>query len=236
MSEQTLRIEWPVGPTYDEWVGEPQGTPQAWTRYKLRSAAWFIDVLDQVGSQRGFERLVGVEMALDGAISGLSSAFDAAVAGLIVACEERLDRHAQANGIDPPKTEDPWHYGWKILAPLLVDARVTGRNSSTATTCAVLRHDIDVAVAATAPAGWLGTFRKLRNRATHQDTLARHIDVHVGTEQRTTWQLSVDGQGVDPVVYLRTTRTRVEQLTGDMLRVASLLAPNGMATTLPTDS
>lgn len=237
MSEQSLMIEWPVWPTYDKWVGEDQGTPQAWTRYKLRSATWFIDVLEQIGSDHDFERLVGVEMALDGAITSLSSSFDAAVAGLIVACEHRLVAQARAHGIPPPEPSDPWTYHWKAAVGHLLDKRVTGGVSGTVAACAGLSRNVEAALANGPQIGWLETFRRLRNRATHQDTLARHIDVHVGgTQDRTAWQLTVSGQGVDPVAYLRGIHGRLQSLTDLILQIAELLAPNGMTTTPAADS
>jgi len=50
--------------------------------YKLGTAIWYIDLLEDLGAGHGFLLLVGIEMALDGAVTALSSAFDAAVGGL----------------------------------------------------------------------------------------------------------------------------------------------------------
>ena len=60
------------------------GTAGAWANYKLRCSDWYIHLLDQRNQDCGFERLVGIEMTLDGALASLYSAFDAAVAGVIV--------------------------------------------------------------------------------------------------------------------------------------------------------
>jgi hypothetical protein len=37
--------------------------------YKLRTAIWYIDLLEDLGARHGFLRLVGIEMAPDGAVS-----------------------------------------------------------------------------------------------------------------------------------------------------------------------
>jgi hypothetical protein len=60
------------------------------------AADWHTRTLKELGGrERSFDRELGVEMALDGALNGLSSAFDAAVALLIRAVE-----HAREVDID----------------------------------------------------------------------------------------------------------------------------------------
>jgi hypothetical protein len=74
MSDDTVRVSWPIGPEYTAWVSEENDTARAWSMYKLRTAIWYIDLLEDLGARPWILRLVGIEMALDGAVTTLSSA------------------------------------------------------------------------------------------------------------------------------------------------------------------
>jgi len=76
MSDDTVRVSWPIGPEYTAWVSEENDTARAWSMYKLRTAIWYIDILEDLGARPWILRLVGIEMALDGAVTTLSSAFE----------------------------------------------------------------------------------------------------------------------------------------------------------------
>ena len=82
----TLRVDWPIGPEVDEWVGASGA--RGWVAFKLKSGGFHIDTLEAVGEARGFSRLVGVEMSLDAALAALCGAFDASVGGLIEASQQ----------------------------------------------------------------------------------------------------------------------------------------------------
>src|SRR6478609_1915599 len=82
----SVATQWPVGPAYTEWVGA--SGVGAWVAYKLGTAEWFIDQLERVGDMVGYNRYVGVEMAMDGALAALCGGFDAAVGGLIGAVDK----------------------------------------------------------------------------------------------------------------------------------------------------
>ena len=62
--------------------------------------------------------------------------------------------------------------------------------------------------------------------------MSRHIDLRIGgANEGTDWQLSVDGQGRQPVEYLRETHERPHRLvTSILLPMADHLAPRGLAT------
>lgn len=216
-------------------VGEETGTSRAWARFKLQAAAWYVELLDELGSRYGFARLVGIEMAMDGALSALSSAFDAAVAGLIVASEERLEVRAKDFSEPAPTRTAPHRYDWSVARKYLCNPTVPGNRPSVVALSKAVVTDVDAALASDGQSGvgWLEELRRLRNRTTHQDTLARHIAVNVGGEiaQRTDWQLTVAGIGHDPVTYLREVHGRLERLLDDrLLQTAELLAPGGRAT------
>lgn len=237
MAAEFMNVEWPAGPAYYDWVGEGSDSPRAWTRYKLRSAAWYVDILERLCSAYGFERLAGVEMAVDGALASLSSAFDASVATVIRACEEQLKADASATGAPAPVPIEPWLYSWgrarrrysELAGQGLLPDAVTSAWGS-------LEQLVNLALSRDAPVGWLESLRRLRNRATHQNTLSRHIDLVVGDDERTTWELVVDGRPEEPVGYLRATSEDVRNLTNKMLDVAHSIAPHGMGVTRLTDS
>ena len=89
---KSVKVKWPVGPHYTKWV--KGNSAHAWVHYKLKSADWYLATLVKTSKQVGrMDRNAGVEMAIDGALTGLCSAFDAALSLLIRALET-------ANGID----------------------------------------------------------------------------------------------------------------------------------------
>ncbi len=96
-----IQVEWPVGPLYIRLPDAGAGEVQPWVNYKLVATRWHIEALNSVVSQVGFQRCVGVEMALAGTLASLNGAFDAAVAGLIFAGEEFLRT---------PKRTKPFNY------------------------------------------------------------------------------------------------------------------------------
>jgi len=236
MMEKFIPVQWPLGPDLQTWTDASIGSPTAWPRYKLRSADWFTAVLNEIGDEHGFARLVGVEMALDGALSALSGAFDAGVAGLILSCEERLKVHALCSGLPIPRPAPPHEYKWDLAKMYLKDERVTGSDQHVLESCQLLIQTVDGALARTPPLGWLETLRRLRNGATHRDSLARHMEVMIsdgGTAEvsRTDVLITVDDSGVNPVVYLRSSRQKITNLLEQhVLHVAELLAPGGKAT------
>ncbi|MCR6679979.1 hypothetical protein NVV43_32035, partial [Escherichia marmotae] len=60
--------------------------------YRIWSADWHIRTLRELGGPHGsFDREVGIEMALDGALNSMSSAFDAGIALLVQAVENARD-------------------------------------------------------------------------------------------------------------------------------------------------
>ena len=134
---------------------------RAWVEYKLAAAGWYLDALSDLEARTGeLSRLVGEEMALDGALVGIASAFDAAVAGLIGAIE--VSRGA-TNLI-------PVHqYSWQAAKGLARQAPAVTLACATAVDAALLGANT------AAPSGWLAQVRQLRNRVAHENTLIRHF-------------------------------------------------------------
>ncbi|MCW3494556.1 hypothetical protein [Microbacterium sp. SSM24] len=215
MSDTFIQTDWPVAPAYNEWVGAAPDSTRAWCEYKLRAATWYIDLLERLATEYGFPRLVGIEMALDGALSHLSSAYDAAVAGLIVVAEAKLTETAESGGPQAPKPIPVYAYKWELAWDRLHLIELAEDSTS-----ALLREQLEVAIEAAIgrdPKGWLTTLRDLRNRTTHHDTLKRFIDVKVGLETNTRWHLTIDDAGVDPVAYLREAHHKVDRLIHDRM-------------------
>src|SRR5437879_4491248 len=86
-----LGRSWPRGQHYTT-LSPPAGRPEAlWVSFKLTAAGWYLDTLQRLFDDTGdLDRFIGVEMALDGFLATVSSAFDAATAALIEAIEYPL--------------------------------------------------------------------------------------------------------------------------------------------------
>ena len=200
---------WPVGPVYHQLsaTGTKNGRP--WTEFKLRSAEWYLQTLEILhGRTQELNRLIGEEMAIDGYLAAVSSAFDAATYGLIQAIEEARQV--------PPAQKTPQHQiNW-----------TTASNLAASPPAAVLQSAAAVAAAlagskATQPNGWLAQARRLRNRSTHMDTIARAQFVPHQAPQ-----LKVPGLGdVAPLPYLRGLVPQIRSLTSDILADADTINP-----------
>ena len=216
---------WPDGPTYQEWVSA-EGW-RGWVLFKLKSADWYVDRLEDVGQRLGFDRHVGVEMAMDGALSAINGAFDAAVAAVIEATQKFEDQAARDGGPTAPTAIPEHKFSWRGARGKLAVAAGIGVDTRP------LVKAIDEALGDEPPLGWLQQMRRLRNATVHHSTLARHIDVLVGEPAdvgQVTWGISVGDRGEDPVEYLRAAHRAVELLVMPMLEVCDYLAPLGIPT------
>jgi hypothetical protein len=187
-------------------------------RYRIWSADWHTRTLKELsGSDGSFGREVGVEMALDGALNSLSSAFDAGVALLIRAVENARDV-----GVDDRMPV--FRYRWEGCRDMLKQDDISNDHVWR------LILDVDNAIdgeSLPAPSGWLAQLRRLRNRVAHQDSLARHHEI--GGNVRVTG-LSIRGQSVDAFAYLADMCDRVHDLTEQMMRVAVLIGARELST------
>ena len=204
-------MRWPVGPAVR--AGADHEGPRAWVQYKLASASWYLDTLERLGQDFDFARLLGVEMALDGALAALCGAVDAAQRPVLAAVWARDGRPPKGTGSFPRLKE---------FTPSLDERPEPLGSVGRALTAAELWEGNP-----RAPAGWLAKLRFLRNRATHEDTLARFVHVKVGAEECTATGLSVPGEAasVEPVAYLRDAEHRVRELSEQLLRVLAELDP-----------
>lgn len=211
--------------------------------FKLKSANFYIDILETIGKEDGFSRLAGIEMALDRALAALRGAFDASVAGVT---RSTVDHFRQGQrGAPLPWTEVPEHlYKWRhctevirYLQPQV--ARVWRRGSHERggwrTSCEGRRS-----------LGWLVELQDLRNRTVHQQSIARHIGALAGSSEPADWALIVGGRTnkdgskhperpEGPVHYLRAARQRVTNLTAQLVDLAEYVCPNGIPRARPTE-
>lgn len=210
-------VRWPAGPHYFDLTASEGGI--AWVRYRIWSADWHTRVLGEVSLPLGsFDRQVGVEMALDGALNSLSGAYDAAVALLIRTVETVRD-------IDADDRLPVFRYKWERCRDMLKQADIANDFVWR------LILDVDNAIEGETlaePSGWLAQLRRLRNRVAHQDSLARH---HDGVGTATVIGLSIQGRSVDPFTYLADRCDQVHELTEQMIRVAISIGAHEASTT-----
>jgi hypothetical protein len=211
--EPYLERRWPVGQYYGTLTASEKNN-RRWVEYKLAAARWHLDALKELEVRSGeLSRLIGEEMALDGVLGAGSSAFDAAVAGLILAIEAK-----RAAGVLVP----PHQYSW---------ARAKQLAAAAPTLTLPSESDVDAALDdrnTAAPTGWLAQFRQLRNRATHQDTLVRQFKRNVGDGSETLEpsQISVPGRGFeDPIPYLGSQLAEIRTLCEKILADADAMHP-----------
>jgi hypothetical protein len=212
-------VLFPDSPTYPELLGSDERI--AWIRFKVWSADWYTRTLGDLGAAHGgYDRQVGIEMALDGGLSALSGAFDASVALMIESAEEEL--HV------PVAKRTPEHkYGWNAFLNT-----VDGTALSTWGGLPELRDDIDEALEGSSsgePIGWLAVLRRLRNRATHRTTLPRTWTIDVG--EQTVVGLT-DMPDLDPFEYLKKSCDQVSDLTERMHGIANYFGYLGARTPL----
>ena len=241
MTDQVLLVQWPIGPDYDDWVGEGGAGADdvgAWVAFKLKSATFHIDTLEAVGETGGFSRLAGIEMALDSSLAALCGAFDASVAGIIRSAERYFAQGGQSN---MPWRPIPAHkYTWaQCKAPVLeylLDGSLNYDISG-------MIDDVDLALEKRDmhPLGWLTELQRLRNRTVHQQSLARHIDAQVGGTANTVAYTLTVGRHVDgngevvnpgrpehPVTYLRDVHVRLTDLTEKTVGLVRHICPHGV--------
>ena len=208
----------PAGPRYAELLDSDPDI--AWVRYKVWAADWYVARLGELGRTLGdYDRWVGVEMAIDGAVGSLSGAFDAAVATLIVAAE---------NALDIPGATPPHRYSWGAFV-----SRVSGTAVESSPGMRDLIDDISSALDCERrpdPVGWLAILRRLRNRATHQTSLPRTWASDGDRVQSVTGVTQVPD--LDPFEYLKDASNRISDLTESMLSAANAIGFIGATTRL----
>lgn len=204
-------VPWPAGPHYFDLTGSVGAV--AWVRYRVWAADWHTRTLRSIADPDGnYDRLVGIEMALDGALNNLSGAFDASMALLIQAAENNLD-------LDESDRLQVHKYSWKTARDMLsklTTVAVTDKTTRDAVRQVIV--EVDEALEGEsdpAPTGWLAQLRRLRNHVAHQETLARHHNIGGPSTVR-----AFGGQDVDTFVHLAKRCDQIHDLTEQMVSLA----------------
>jgi hypothetical protein len=200
---------WPVGPEYRHLAAAGAKNGRPWTEFKLWSAEWYLHTLETLHDRSGeLSQFVGEEMALDGYLAAVSSAFDAATYGLIRAIED-------ARHVPEPQRTPEYLINWSKAIILAATAPVAILQCGAAVSTAL------AAANTPQPGGWLAQARHLRNRSTHMNSLARaHFMPHQPT------QLRVPGIGdVAPMPYLTGLLPQIRTLTSSVLADADAINP-----------
>jgi hypothetical protein len=214
--EPTLWRRFPIGKQYRSLVTDEKENGRPWVEYKLHTAAWYLDTLDELYGRTGdFTRLIGEEMALDGYLTAGCAAFDAAVGGLCVAIE--MNRELSTEQRTPPHL---WTWGKAKQLTCHEPVIILGCQS-----------DVDAALAGAgtdAPTGWLAQFQRLRNRAIHQDTLTRAFYQDMGgTAPSPPSRIEIPGKGAaDPMPYLHGILPRLRVICELILTDSERLNPS----------
>lgn len=222
---EEITVHWPLGPLYFHLPGAG-GSARSWVNYKITAAGWHTATLKSLIDQVGFQRYVGVEMALDGALASLNGAYDAAEAGLIGAAERYLHKDEQELLLTPS-----YKFNEKLFMKRMRELHQQRLDFDVAGTAAAVASALDVGPDPSAPNGWLQQLKRLRNVPMHQDSAPRHIDVVVGSDAVTT--LSVAGHGQDPVEYLEDVTAKISSLTSQILDLIDYVLPNEIPSLRP---
>lgn len=212
---KSVRVKWPVGPHYVRWV-DGNGI-NAWARFKIKSADWYLDTLVIVGREAGnLDRYAGIEMALDGVLSSLCAAVDAAGWGLLDAFTRSVKTSETGRGAVVTK-------GWESVFGLARAMRIT-LPSEVAVSKALAGMDSD------APEGWYAQLLQLRERAVQHNVLVRRFNVG----DKSGRFVDVPGLGpCRPIKYLKQVRKDanklVKVLLADIDALPKLLAPKSKA-------
>ncbi len=195
-----IRVRWPDGPRFEGRAKTKKS--HRWVTYKLDAADWYLSTLRRLADDRGdLDRLVGVEMAIDGAIQALCSAFEAAVYVLTFALEKAADT--------PKDRRTPArHTTWTHLAAEATMLNFPLASASRVTSALAGEHS-------DSPQGWLAQLLILRHQLARHDLLARHWSV--GRTDPATC-INVPGAGPrPPIEYLTATRDLMEELLQTLL-------------------
>lgn len=204
-------VPWPAGPHYFDLTGSDGAV--AWVRYRVWAADWYTRTLRSIAGPDGnYDRFVGIEMALDGALNSLSSAFDAGTALLIQGAETALEFN------ESDRLQVRW-YSWRNARDLLMNPAI-GTDPDGTSNDGVWRVilDVDNALAGEkdpTPIGWLAQLRRFRNQIAHKDTLARRHNIAGPSTVR-----ALGGGNLDAFTYLARACDQVHDLTEQMVSLA----------------
>lgn len=189
------------------------GGAVAWVRYRVWAADWYTRTLRSLAGPGGnYDRFVGIEMAIDGALSSLSSAFDASTALIIQGAENALELN-EPTGFKCACTRGRTQGTCSTIQrwPPMRRGQAAGKcdgSSSMSTRRWRARGSLS-------PADALARLRRLRNQVAHQDTLARLPNAGGPSAVR-----AFTTRDVDAFDYLACACDQVHDLTEQMVSLA----------------
>jgi hypothetical protein len=193
-------IWWPTGPGFDHPIKAKK--LKAWAKYKMEAADWYLDALLATSLQQGrLERVLGVEMAVEGVIQSLCSAFEV----MICALTESIEKAA---GV-PADHRTPRHLvSWSRLAAAAKVFDIDLASTLSISSALLGEHSEN-------PDGPLAQLMVLRRHAAVQDLL-----VESASTDDTDGELLIDVPGRGPlglVDYLFESRNLVGELLETIL-------------------
>lgn len=188
-------VHWPVGPGYTKPIKAKK--VKSWARYKFASADWYLKTLSEIAAKDdNLERVLGVEMAVDGVLQSLSAAYDAAIYALTRAIERAVnvpkDRRTSVHLASWPKiAAEAKFFAIDLASSLSVSDALIGEHSES-------------------PEGWLAQLLLLRRHSVLQDVLVDKL--HKVSSSKELY-IDVPGRGQQPLIaYLTETRNLVAEL------------------------
>jgi hypothetical protein len=195
----TSAILWPTGPGFDRPVKAKR--LKAWAKYKMEAADWYLDALLAMSLQQRLERVLGVEMAVEGVIQSLCSAFEVMICALTQSIEK-------AAGV-PADHRTPRHLvNWSRLAAAAKVFDIDLASSLSISSALLGEHSEN-------PEGPLAQLLLLRRLAAVQDLLVEAASTDGGDDELL---IDVPGRGpLPPVDYLFEARNLVGELLETIL-------------------
>jgi hypothetical protein len=193
-------IVWPSGPGFDQPIKAKK--LKAWAKYKMEAADWYLDALLAISLQQGrLDRVLGVEMAVEGIIHSLCAAFEVMICALTQSIEK-------AAGITSDRRTPRHLVSWSQLAAA---ARVFDIDlaSTLSISSALLGEHSE------SPEGPLAQLFVLRRHAAVQDVL---VEIASTDGSDGALGIEVPGRGPLPLVeYLFEARNLVGELLETIL-------------------
>ncbi len=191
-------ILWPTGPGFDRPIKTKK--LKAWAKYKMEAADWYLDTLLAMSIQGGrVDRVLGVEMAVEGVIQSLCSAFEVTICALTQSIEK-------VAGV-PADHRTPRHLvSWSRLAAAAKVFNIDLASTLSVSAALIGEHS-------ESPEGPLAQLFTLRSRAAVQDLL-----VDVTDDAAADVRIDVPARGPLPLVdYLFEARNLLGELLDTIL-------------------
>jgi hypothetical protein len=197
---RTSAIVWPTGPGFDQPIKAKK--LKAWAKYKMEAADWYLDALLAMSLQQGrIDRVLGVEMAVEGVIYSLCAAFEVMICALTQSIEK-------AAGITSDRRTPRHLVSWSQLAAAARVFDIDLASTLSISSALLGEHSEN-------PEGPLAQLFVLRRHAAVQDVL---VEIASADGSDDALGIEVPGRGPLPLVdYLFEARNLVGELLETIL-------------------